>query len=263
MKAKHRRRRLWTMFVVLAALLLYCLHYGVFTRLSAWIPSPGPSTSREVVLDEPFAELVTVERFRFEDEAELARWEKKVFKGKTDFEIMRDAAAPYLSSKSANACCGLFRKTKHEATPEMHLSWKWRVREFPKKKDPSRLSNRAEDDFAARIYVIFEAANLFRSDVIEYVWDESLPPGTVADSPYSDRIKLFVIRSGASAEPEAWQRETRNPYEDYKMLFGKPPKNSIGIIAVMSDSDNTGTSAAADFEEIVLGTKKMTGETVR
>ena len=123
---------------------------------------------------------------------------------------------------------------------------------FPVKKIPQRLSNRQEDDFAARLYVIFLGHNLFRSDVIEYIWDEFLPAGLSADSPYSDRIKRRVVRSGPNGEGGGWREERRNLYEDYRKLFGREPRYAVGMIALMSDSDSTGSRAAADFGDIVL-----------
>jgi hypothetical protein len=200
--------------------------------------------------------LEPIEVFRFEDAASLARWEQKVFKGHTQYEIRGEAPDRFLSAVSENASCGLFMKTHHEAAPELYLRWKWRVHEFPKKKEPMRLSSRAEDDFAARVYVIFEASNLFHSDVIEYIWDENVPVGETVDSAYSDRIKLLVVRQGVPPESGAWQEETRNLLEDYRRLFGKAPKHPVGIVALMCDSDNTGTRASADFGDVVFGSGK-------
>lgn len=189
----------------------------------------------------------------------LKAWEQKIFKGATQYQVRQEGDLHFLSSDSVDAASGLYMKTRHDATPELCLSWKWRVREFPKKKHPETLSSRAEDDFAARIYVIFLASNLFRSDVLEYVWDEFLPMDTSADSPYSDRIKLLVLRSGP-ARPDAggWHQELRNPLADYEKLFGKKPKHAIGIIALMSDSDNTRSRAAADFADISVKIKNKT-----
>jgi len=258
-KHKHRRAHFWIALTVLAILAL------LFWRremLSTWLagltrpPAAGaPRTLVSSVSVEP--SLAPIETFRFEDAASLAQWEQKVFKGKTLYQIESpQGQRPYLSALSENSSCGLYMKTHQEATPQLFLSWKWRARVFPKKKEPMKLSSRSQDDFAARVYVIFEASNLFRSDVIEYIWDDSLPEGTVEDSPYSERIKLFVIRSGLAAEADGgWRIETRNPRQDYTDLFGKAPKNPIGILALMCDSDNTGTSAQADFDEIAFGTK--------
>ena len=226
-------------------------------RLSAWLPAGGSLTWAPMGPAMPVVSLVPLEAFRFTDDASLARWEQKTFKGYTHYEIQNEEGRRYLRSLSEDASCGLYMKTQRKATPDLYLQWKWRAREFPQKKEPLRLSNRSEDDFAARLYVIFLASNFFRSDVIEYIWDQSVPVGTVADSPYSDRIKLFVVHSGAAgAEDGGWYQEQRNPFEDYRRLFGKPPAYPIGILALMSDSDNTGTRASADFEEIIVGLKK-------
>jgi hypothetical protein len=256
---KHRRVRFWLTFTLLSLLVLYATRPQMLSR---WFPQQfyAPPTAPATYEAPPGVEaepLVPLASFRFEEAGALEEWEQKVFKGKTVYRIEESGEGKYLSASSENSSCGLFMKTKHEATSALYLSWKWRARVFPKKKHPEQLSNRSEDDFAARVYVIFEASNLFRSDVIEYVWDESLPEGTVQDSPYSDRIKLFVVRKGPGGpEKDGWHSEMRNPLKDYMKLFGKAPRHPLGIIALMSDSDNTGTSAAADFDEIVLGTKR-------
>ena len=83
-----------------------------------------------------------------------------------------------------------------------------------------------------------------------------MPIGTTAQSPFSDRIKLFVLRSGQAPESsDGWFDEERDVYADYETLFGKPPKKPIGAIALMSDSDNTETNSEADFAEIKLKIK--------
>jgi hypothetical protein len=199
-----------------------------------------------------------LKQFLFErGEDSLKEWEEKVFKGKTVFKVENEGGLCYLSSKSQDACSGLFVKTQEPPTADLSVSWKWRVHEFPQKKHPELLSNRAEDDFAARFSVIFLASNFFRSDVIEYIWDEKFPIGTSAESPYSERVKLLVIRSGPDGGQEGgWIKEERNLYEDYQKFFGKAPRNPVGMVAVMSDSDNTGTKASADFAEIVLKRKQ-------
>ena len=191
--------------------------------------------------------------WRFDGTDPLKNWEEKVFKGKTLFRVSSRPGGNYLHVESADACSGLFVKT--EAVSGLFLRWRWRATEFPAKKK-HELSNRGEDDFAARVYAIFPANNFFHSDVIEYIWDEKSSPGTCADSAYSDRIKLLVLRAGpASSEDQGWRSEHRNIYEDYLKLFGRKPHYAVGMIAVMSDSDSTGSGSAADFGEIILKRK--------
>ncbi len=201
--------------------------------------------------------FTVLNKFSFENQASLKNWEEKVFKGKTAYQVLTENSQGFLNSSSAGASSGLYIKLSREVTPNLYLSWRWRAITFPQKKHPERLANRSEDDFAARIYVIFPGSNFFNTNVIEYIWDENINAGSAESSPYSDRIKLFVIRSGKGAEIEGgWQTEERNIYQDYLKLFGKEPKRPIGAVAIMSDSDNTGTTSQSDFGEIVFKAKQ-------
>lgn len=190
--------------------------------------------------------------FTFAEPQSLAQWEEKVFKGKTWYRIVQEGGARFLRATSRNAASGLYLKLTRQATPDLWLSWRWRARQFPKKTDPTGPPSRNQDDYAARLYVIFPASNFFKSDVIEYIWDDRLPEDSFRDSPFSERVKLFVVQNGPGEEPEGWTLERRNVYEDYVRLFGKPPKHDIGALAIMSDADNTETSAECDFQEITL-----------
>ncbi len=195
-------------------------------------------------------------QYLFESPASLRLWEEKIFKGSTQFQVLFENGDHFLKSKSSDACSGLYVKQDCPVMPDLTLSWRWRALLFPKKKNSDNLSNKSEDDFAARVYIIFLGANFFKSDVIEYIWDEKIPVGTTASSPYSDRIKLYVLRNGPAPEASGgWFEEERNVYEDYKKLYGRPPEKPVGAIALMSDSDNTRTSSEADFTSITLKTK--------
>ena len=189
-----------------------------------------------------------------ESEADLKKWQEKFFKNRTIYKVIEDEEKPFLSASSTGGSSGLYLKVNFPPAQDLFLSWKWRAKKFPTKTNPQKLSNRREDDFAARVYVIFPGTNFLNSEVIEYLWDEKLPPGTFASSPFSGRVKLFVIRSGRP-EGDPWQEEARNIYEDYRLLFQKEPHRAIGGIAIMSDSDNTGSQSAADYKEIAFKTK--------
>ncbi len=189
----------------------------------------------------------------------LKKWEEKIFKGKSSYKVVTEGVEVYLSATSSNASSGLFYRTEFRVEPGVFLSWRWRALEFPDKNRPERLSDRGQDDFAVRIYVVFPGSTFFNTNVIEYIWDESLPEGTVASSPFSGRVKLFVIRSGkAGSEAGGWKTELRDLHEDYRTLFGEEPRRSVGAVAVMSDSDNTRTTTRADFGDFTLKVKKET-----
>ena len=194
-----------------------------------------------------------VRYFPFSKENALKEWEEKVLKGKVDYGLEKENTAfSYVRAKSHKTASALYYKLKLDIKKQPVISWKWRVDEFPEKKLPERIEDTKEEDFAARVYVIFPAAFFTNSKVIEYIWSESLPVGTFGKSGYSKNIKILVLETGAS---EDWHFEKRDIYEDYVKLFSKAPRLNIGAIAFMTDADSTKTTADAVYDEIEIGYK--------
>ncbi len=235
----HKRLRFLILILALEASLYAALQSGSLAQK----PQPvAPRRTGNVLA-----------QFSFINSDSLKSWEEKVFKGKTVYQVLGSDDKRFLQSQSRDSSSGLYVKVNYDVTPGLELSWSWKAVAFPKKKEPLKLSNRGEDDFAARLYVIFPSSNFFKSDVIEYLWDENIPAGHFESSPYSERVKLFVIRSGpAPTENDGWVSEKRDIYEDYRKLFGKEPKKALGALALMSDSDNTGTTSEACFGQLAL-----------
>lgn len=204
------------------------------------------------------SEFDVLEKWAFDSPASLSLWEEKIFKGKTEYRIeAEEGGGSYLRASSRAASSGLYMKTKHQVTPGVTLSWDWKAGEFPKKNKPGKLADRTQDDFTARVYVLFPGATFFTSTVIEYLWDESLPEGTFASSPFSGRVKLFVIQNGVpTREDGGWAHEERDLYEDYTALFEQKPERPLKAILIMSDSDNTRSVSSTSFRNFELKSKK-------
>lgn len=227
--------------------LILCLE--IVLALTLW-SSPWTWTEK---FQAPRTFFSILEKISFKSPDSLKHWEEKIFKGRTRYQVAGEGGRRFLKSRSQNTSSGLYLKMKAPLSPDLFLSWEWRALKFPQKQNVNQLASRSQDDFAARLYVIFPGSNIFNSRVIEYIWDERIPPGTAVSSPFSDKIKLFVIRSGlAPAKEGGWSYEERNVYEDYVRLFGRKPDRPIGAIAIMSDSDNTASASEADFGEITL-----------
>ena len=62
----------------------------------------------------------------------------------------------------------------------------------------------------------------------------------------------MVVLERGKEKAGQWVEESVNVLEDYRQAFGKEPPAMAGI-AVMSDSDNTGTKAEAYLEFIEVG----------
>ena len=199
-------------------------------------------------------------RFSFSEENALDEWQEKVFKNKVLYVVETERKDTYLSAKSEKACSGLFYKISFYPKEFPVISWQWKVMSFPEK--PASITAETDekdgwiekDDYAARVYVVFPSWNFMWTQSIEYIWDESLPEGTIKTSPYFKNIKLMVIESGRR-NIGRWVSEKRNIYDDYKKAFGRPPSLRVGAVALMTDTDNTLSTAEAFYKDIKVGGK--------
>lgn len=172
-----------------------------------------------------------------------------------------------VQARSQAAASGLIRKLRFNASEHPWLSWRWKIEHVLDKGD---LRVKQGDDYAARIYVAFEfepqqaslweriahsvacasAGRELPGTMLTYIWANQAPAGTLADNPYSDRVKMIALQSG-NAKANQWIDEKRNIAEDYRRVFGREPPPVMGI-AIMTDTDNTGESATAYYGDITL-----------
>ena len=226
--------------VVVFALLASLLVVMILRHSSPLRKTAGLKLSSEVV-----------KPFDFSKEDALKEWEEKVFSGRVVYRVEKDSDLSYVKASSDASASALYYRIKMDAkTRRPTVSWKWRAEKFPVKKLRESLETENEDDFAARVYVIFPAVFFTNSKVLEYVWAETIPVGTIGTSHYSKNIKLMVLRSGASKD---WAIEERDIYEDYKKMFGRTPEYNIGAVAFMTNAEHTRTGAEGVYDDITLG----------
>jgi hypothetical protein len=133
-----------------------------------------------------------------------------------------------------------------DPTDHPWLTWRWRASELPAGADEREA---ATNDSAAGVYVVFKggfAGLLPRA--LKYVWSTRAPRGTAVPSPRYPNARIVVLESGADPTPR-WHVETVNVLEDYRRLFHAEPSAAQGI-ALLTDADNTGSRAAADYGDI-------------
>lgn len=145
------------------------------------------------------------------------------------------------------------------------LTWQWNI---PKAIENSSNSVHRIEDTPARVVVTFEGSreDLPPADQITYdlalaiagselpyatlmyVWEPSLPEGTVVEHHLSGRVKM-IVTGGPSYRMGAWDEEVVNVLEDYRRLFKEEPPR-VKAVGIMSDSDNTGATTTAYFGDI-------------
>ncbi len=142
------------------------------------------------------------------------------------------------------------------------LRWQWRIERALPATDERQ---KAGDDFAARVYVMFRfdpahasfaervqhrlGTLLYGPDVpgnaLTYVWSTGQPAGMRWDSPYTPSSKVTSL--GAGPLPD-WTPEEVDVATDYRQRFGSAPPPALAL-GIMTDSDDTCASAAAGFAD--------------
>jgi hypothetical protein len=146
-------------------------------------------------------------------------------------------------SRGSDVQLGLTLTARHEQLPI--LSWRWRVWELPFKADERAIKSM---DSGAAVYAVF--GSRFFPRILKYVWSTSVPAGASFRHPSSSRMVIFVIASGTTHLGK-WQFVSRNIAEDYRSAFHSDPGKLIAL-GIKTDSDSTGTSASADYDDLLL-----------
>ncbi|GAB5559497.1 MAG: DUF3047 domain-containing protein [Synoicihabitans sp.] len=195
----------------------------------------------------------TVELFESDADSFHQHWEQRGFPfiAATEYGIDHQADRVVVTGRAQDANRALARRIEVELPTELRLSWEWRVRSQLTGEIDER--TKAGDDFAARVFVVFETSVIpTRTRAINYVWSAQEPVGSVFPSPYTRRVAHIVLRNaGSIADPTAWLSESRDVLADYQQFFGEPP-SVVTAVAIMVDTDNTDGYAEADFRELIL-----------
>lgn len=177
-------------------------------------------------------------------------WKEKAFKDRTAYEVVRDETGSVLKARSHGAASALILEKKYDLQDYPVLSWRWKVENVLAQGDAR---SKAGDDYAARIYVIFPHWFFPKARTINYIWANKLPLGAIVPNPFTANAVMIAVESGEGHVGE-WVLESRNVQDDYRTIFGEDPPLA-GAIAIMTDTDNTGGSAVAWYDDISLKVK--------
>lgn len=179
-------------------------------------------------------------------DADLDDWREHAFVGHTEYTQDVAGTRRVVRALSRASASGLVRRVAIdlERTPVLH--WRWRVdRTFGKIDETTR----GGDDYPARVYVVVSDPFFFwRTRAVNYVWASVQPRGSTWDNAYTASSKMVAVRSGA-ADLGRWVEERRDVRADFRRLFGEDVKR-IDAVAIMTDSDDTGSNASAWYGDI-------------
>ncbi|SFG31462.1 DUF3047 domain-containing protein [Neptunomonas qingdaonensis] len=185
--------------------------------------------------------------------ASIIDWKHKSFSGDTAYSVVYDEQMQrdVIRAKSSQSASGLFFEKKIDLDKTPFLNWSWRVEKFPVVGDEK---TKTGDDFAARIYVVTQDGWTFLSTkAISYVWSNQSQTNDVWPNPFTNGSAMMLTVRG-SGDSKGWVTEKRNIKEDLQQLFGKEFRY-IDAIAIMTDTDNSKSSATSYYSDIRLTQK--------
>jgi len=191
---------------------------------------------------------IAVARFGSEG---IKGWETKSFKGTTDYRIVQEDGRSVLKADAKAAASGLTKKIKFSPAVYRYLKWNWKVTGTVA---GGNESTKQGDDYAARVYIIFPGRFFWQMRALNYIWANKLPKGEFISNAFTGNAKMLAVESG-SAKVGQWVSEERDILTDYRRVFGEEPPEAGGI-AIMTDTDNTGTEATAWYGDITLSTAR-------
>lgn len=196
-------------------------------------------------------------------------WRHVTFPGKspTKFSYLRKDGRDAVAVTAASSASMLSHKVRIEAAELGSVRFSWKVPQLIAGAD---MALREADDSPVRVVLAFEGdrsrfsardsmlSELMRAVIGEempyatlmYVWCNRRVPGTLIASPRTDRIRKLVVESGAR-NLNLWLDYERDIRADYERAFGEPPGALVGI-AIMTDSDNTHSTAQAWYGPVRL-----------
>jgi hypothetical protein len=167
-----------------------------------------------------------------------------------DFTIEADGHRRVIHLKSKDEGSTIAKEIKGRINLKQTpiLEWSWKAVVLPKGGDSRK---KDLDDQAAQIFVLWERfPKLVRSRIIGYVWDSTVPIGTIAKSEKAGTVTYVIVRSGPD-ELGKWLTERRNIREDFKKIYGEEPENPDAV-SLSIDSNDTHTTAESYFGSIAF-----------
>ncbi|TFY97551.1 DUF3047 domain-containing protein [Ramlibacter rhizophilus] len=198
-----------------------------------------------------------------------ARWHHHTFPGKkaSAYRSAHKAGRSALAAQ-ADGSASMLRQ-RLDLPPESlgALRFSWYV---PALIDAAVLGTREADDSPVRIVLAFEgdrsrlsARDAMLSELSQtltgepmpyatlmYVWCKDCAQGEVIGHVRTGRIRKIAVESG-SARLNRWLDYERDVRADYERAFGEPP-GRLGGIGLMTDADNTRSTAQAWYGPLTL-----------
>jgi hypothetical protein len=124
------------------------------------------------------------------------------------------------------------------------LAWSWRPVEFPNGGDEREAGT---NDSVLAVYMLVPYSRIAGPKAVKYVWSEKVHVGTHLTS-NGGLTQVRIVETGTAGKGE-WKQQRVNVLDDYRKLFDTRDTPRPAGIAVLTDADDTKSSAAGDYAD--------------
>jgi hypothetical protein len=192
-------------------------------------------------------ECITVENFSKGKVGEFPLdWKPRKDAGREVYSIQEMDGRRFLHAIAKGL--GIQAAKQYEWDPKAYpmLAWSWRPVEFPAGSDERQSKT---NDSAVSVYAVFPHTS-WSVKSLKYIWSAVGPVGTRLSSS-GGLTQALVIRNGTDRKG-SWMEERVNIFEDYKKFFDETETPKASGIAVLTDSDDTKSTAQGDYANFRL-----------
>jgi hypothetical protein len=168
-------------------------------------------------------------------------WRTRKAEGQTVYRVQEEDGRRFLHAHSKGLGVQAAKPYEWDLSAYPVLAWSWRPRQFPRGADEQH----GENDSALAVYMAVPHSRLRGPRAVKYIWSETVPAGTRLSSNYG-LTQVRVLRSGRVGLGE-WVDEHVNVRDDYLRYFEVSEVPKPAGIAVLTDSDDTESSAQGDY----------------
>jgi hypothetical protein len=168
-------------------------------------------------------------------------WRVRKDEGKEAYRVQEEGGRRFLHAHAKGHGVQAAKEFGWDLKAYPVLAWSWRPREFPRgahEKD-------GKNDSVLAVYMLVPYSRVTGPKAVKYIWSEKVPVDTRLSS-NNGLTQVRVLRSGTDKKDQ-WVEERVNVRDDYLKYFEEKDVPAPAGIAVLTDSDDTKSSAQGDY----------------
>ena len=170
-----------------------------------------------------------------------ADWKVRKDAGKQIYTVREEGGLRFLHAHAKDQGIQAARQQEWDLNRYPVLAWSWRPVEYPKGADEKDGKN----DSALAVYFMVPYSSIRGPKAVKYIWSERVPVGTRLSS-NGGLTQVRVLQSGTEKRGQ-WVDERVNVRDDWLAYFEEKAVPKPAGIAVLTDSDDTDSSAQGDY----------------